>query len=89
MRELLTEYEFPGDEIPVTMGRLYRLLNMAVAIVSAHSASQVYSWPTLSTPIFPSPSALYRPILMRSRTFSAFSAVHCLTVVWSAALSGW
>ena len=55
VRDLLNEYEFPGDDIPFVIGSALKALEGDEEYVAARSSTSPSSW----TPTSPSPSATW------------------------------
>ena len=64
VRELLSDYEFPGDEIPVISGSASRLSSAAAARTTANGAPRSSPSPRPSTSTCPSRARRRQPFLM-------------------------
>ena len=71
VRELLSEYEFPGDDIPVIKGSALKALECGCGKDDCQWCSSIIELTDASTPICPSPSATSTsPSSCRSRMCS-------------------
>jgi len=73
LRELLTKYEFPGDEIPIIKGSALKALECGCGKGECNNCKPIFELMEAVDQFVPEPVRdVEKPFLMRWRMFSAF-----------------